>query len=112
MTEHKYTFENNLTEELINSKNIDEWGSAFLWLDKNGVEYNLCIDNTTGEHINCSAIYKTELIYNERYPDGMVETDYDQSEHYEINPLDKDWEKKLEEAMLKTALHFFKEKEN
>ena len=40
---------------------FDEWGCAFISLgNEMGVEYNLCIDNTTDENINSSAIYKVD----------------------------------------------------
>ena len=55
--EKKYDFECSLSEEYKDNTCCDEWGSATLWLnDKQGVEYNFCIDNG---HNSC-AIYKME----------------------------------------------------
>ena len=69
-----YEFECNLSEEYKDNTCCDEWGSATLWLnDKQGVEYNFCID---GECNSC-AIYK--MYYDEEtdtyYIVGRTEAD-------------------------------------
>lgn len=101
MTE--YGYEINMDESYADAKNIDEWEVAFLWFDDNcGVEYNFCIDNSTNENINCSAIYKFDT--NE---DGYIETDTNKFIHYEVDFTDKQWVKKLVEAMTIAAESFF-----
>ena len=98
----KYEFECNICkEEVENEINHDEWGSAFVWYENQGeyygVEYNLCIEN--GE--NSSAIYKLKCgIYE-------FETDYNLSEHYEIDFSDNNWKENLENAMCKALVNFF-----
>lgn len=108
----------------------DEWGVAELFInDKQGVEYNLCIDQSCTEQwikevygewklkemiaegieidknpINSSAIYPFEL--NE--DSGYLETDYDTSIHYAIDFNNKNWKKELENAMCEAAIEFFK----
>lgn len=101
-----YEFECNIfkgtTITGINETNyFDEWGCAFIWLgEKIGVEYNLCIDNTTNETINCSAIYKVKL--NE-----FMEADYNEFIHYEIDFDEHNWVESLENAMCKALIELF-----
>ena len=101
-----YEFECNISKEesvtsINNSNYHDEWGCAFIWLgEKIGVEYNLCVDNTTDETIDCSAIYKMEL--NE-----FMETDYNEFVSYEINFDNAEWEQNLENAMCMALIELF-----
>ena len=103
-----YEYEVNIDLTIPIDKNCcDEWGAAYMWLDKDqdtGVEYNLCYDS--GEC--CSAIYKMEMNYKDRdYPDGYMETDYSTFEHYEIDINDENWKEKLIEAMKEAMEKFF-----
>lgn len=96
-----YEFECNISNEYQTYTDIDEWGSATLWLnEKQGVEYNFCIDNGH----NSSAIYKMEC------PEETDEWDTDFSifEHYEINFDNKNWKEELEKTMYEVAKNFFK----
>lgn len=94
-----YEFECNLSEEYQNYDCCDEWGAATLWLnDKQGVEYNFCIDNNE----NCCAIYKMYCDENE-----IWETDYSIFEHYEIDFDNVNWEEELEKSMYEVAKKFF-----
>ena len=95
-----YEFECNLSEEYKDNTCIDEWGSATLWLnDRQGVEYNFCIDG----NCNSCAIYKME--YNEET--DVWETDYSTFEHYEIDFDNANWKKELEKSMHEVAKKFF-----
>ena len=102
-----YEYEININPAEVDKNCHDEWGAAYMWLNKEedaGVEYNLCYDS--GEC--CSAFYKMEKTYNDPdYPDGYVETDYDDCEHYEIDFNDKNWKEKLVEAMKEVMEKFF-----
>lgn len=105
----KYRFYCDITEERVlkgiaDKGCFDEWGCAFVSLgEETGVEYNLCIDNTTNENINCSAIYK--LDYNEK--DDCIETDTSTFIHYEIDFDNPEWKKELEDAMCEALIKFF-----
>lgn len=95
-----YEFECLLTEEYKDNTCCDEWGSATLWLnDKQGVEYNFCID---GDYNSC-AIYKME--YNG--DTDVWETEYNTFEHYEIDFDNANWKEELEKAMYGVAKKFF-----
>lgn len=116
MMKNRYEFECNITEEKLDSLKgkidyIDEWGLAFLWLDENekqGVELNLYGEDidTTKEKV-CAGIYKTGIAYSEKYPNGVLETDYSTCDTYGFNPYNSDWKNELEGNMLKAALQFF-----
>ena len=94
-----YSFECNINESYKNFE-TDEWGCALAWIgDDKGVEYNFCIDS--GE--NCCGIYKMELNEKTNY----METDYEDSIHYEINFDEVNWVEKLENAMCKALMEFF-----
>ena len=95
-----YEFECSMNEVYKECEDHDEWGCAFIFLNNEiGVEYNYCIDD--GE--NCSGIYKTEI--NEKT--GYIETDYEDSIHYEIDFDDKHWMENLENAMCEALIEFF-----
>ena len=94
----------NTLEEIADTNYFDEWGCAYgLISDEMGVEYNLCIDNTTDEKINCSAIYKT--VYNEE--EDCIETDTSTFIHYEIDFDNLKWKKELENAMCEALIKLF-----
>lgn len=93
-------FECCISEEYKNHTNCDEWGVATLWLNnKQGVEYNFCIDNG---HNSC-AIYKMD--FNEETQ--LWETDTSVFEHYEIDFCNANWKTELEKAMYEVAKKFF-----
>ena len=95
-----YDFWLNLSEDYKDLTCCDEWGSATLWLnDKQGVEYNFCID---GECNSC-AIYK--MYYDEET--DTEGTDYSTFEHYEIDFSNVNWKEELEKAMYEVAKKFF-----
>ena len=92
-------------KEIADTDYFDEWGCVYVSLgDDIGAEYNLCIDNTTNENINCSAIYKTD--YNDKA--DCIETDYSTFIHYEIDFDNPEWKEELENAMCKALIEFFK----
>lgn len=131
-----YSFNLNLKDvtkvkkDIENVELYDEWGVAELFINnKQGVEYNLCIDQSytkkwikevygewkleeminEGKEIdeeptNSSAIYLVEL----NKETGYLETDYDCCEYYEIDFNDSQWKEKLEIAMCETLIEFFK----
>lgn len=105
----EYYFECDITKkrmlkEIADTDCFDEWGCAYVSLgDAFSVEYNLCIDNTTGESINESAIYKVD--YDEE--SGYIETDGTTFIHYEIDFNNPKWKKELEDAMCRALIEFF-----
>lgn len=89
---------------IANTNCFDVWGIAFVSLGEEiGVEYNLCIDNTTNEHIDCSAIYKVD--YNEK--NDCIEIDTGVYIHYEIDFNNPKWKRELENAMCRALIEFF-----
>lgn len=91
-------------KEIADTDYFDEWGCAFISVGEElGVEYNLCIDNTTDENINSSGIYKVD--YNEE--NDYIETDYDTSVSYEIDFDNHKWKTELENAMCEALIEFF-----
>lgn len=91
-------------KEIADTDYFDEWGNAYVSLgEEMGVEYNLCVDNTTNENINCSAIYKVD--YDEE--SGYIETDCSTFIHYEIDFDNPNWKDELENAMCKALIEFF-----
>lgn len=91
-------------KEIANTDCYDEWGCAYVSLGETmSVEYNLCIDNTTNENINESAIYRVD--YNEEYDE--YETDCNEFIHYEIDFDNPKWKQKLENAMCEALIKFF-----
>ena len=103
-----YSFQCNVAKrilkEIADTDYFDAWDCAYVSIsDEIGVEYNLCIDNTTNENINCSAIYKTNY-----YAEGdYIETDTSTYNHYEINFDNPKWKAELENAMCKALIEFF-----
>lgn len=91
-------------KEIADTDGFDEWGCAYVSLgDAFSVEYNFCIDNTTNESINESAIYKVD--YDEECDEFA--TDCDVFIHYEIDFNNPKWKKELENAMCKALIEFF-----
>lgn len=98
-----YEFDLQINDSYKDIEDIEEWGCAFLWLDDNrGVEYNFCIDNSTNEHINCSAIYPAYV-----NSEGYMENDTSWWIHYEIDFNEPQWREKLEMAMFKAAKKYY-----
>lgn len=89
-------------KETKNCEVCDIWSFAELLIGNKGVEYNFCIDDSTNEAINSSAIYPTYLNEKEDY----WETEYNNFIHYEIDFNDKNWKKKLENAMCEAFIKF------
>ena len=69
---------------------FDEWGLIECVCGDTGVDYNLCIDNSTGEMINESAFYPM-------YFDGKYWNDETSvCRHYEIDFNDPNWKSDVE----------------
>ena len=99
-----YIKKESILKEIADTDCFDEWGCAYISFGETmGVEYNLCIDNTTNENINESAIYKVD--YDEEYDE--YETDYTTFIHYEIDFDNPKWKKELEDAMCEALIKFF-----
>ena len=95
---------NKVLKEIDDMDCFDEWGCAFASIgDEVSVEYNLCIDNTTDESIDESAIYKVDYDADS----DTIETDYDKYIHYEIDFNNRNWKKELENAMCEAMIEFF-----
>ena len=95
----KFTYECNVNKEKIldaikSHESYDSWGEVQYTNGKKGVDYNICIDNTTEETEYCSAFYK---IYADE-DDCWSHDDCCEYYIYDIDFNDKDWEKKLKEA--------------
>lgn len=105
----EYHFECNINKrktlkDIADTDVFDEWGCAYISVGNElGVEYNLCIDNSTNENINESAIYRVD--YDEE--SGYIETDTSTFTHYEIDFDNPKWKKELEDAMCKALIEFF-----
>lgn len=99
------SFDCRITDEYATYDNHDEWGCAYAWInDISGVEYNFCIECCSeSEIVNSSAIYR--MSYNEE--EGIMETDYNSYIHYEIDFRDREWKRKLKEAMYNAFESFF-----
>ena len=92
----KHDFESSIDDIPVSGIDTDIWGVATVWCDDNrinniGAEYNYCVEEYNGEKINSSAIYRMDA--NDDF--SIVETDYSDYEHYEINLDDPDWKWKL-----------------
>ena len=91
-------------KEIADTDYFDEWGCVYVSLGETmAVEYNLCIDNTTNENINASAIYKID--YDEE--NDYIETDVSTFIHYEIDFNNPKWKNELEDAMCEALIEFF-----
>ena len=101
-----YVSKRTLAKPIKEGECVDEWGCAFLSLgDREMVEYNFCIDNTTGELINSSAIYK--VCYYKELEECFSEVDTSNYIHYEIDFSNRKWKKELETAMCEAAIKLF-----
>lgn len=94
-----YVYDCWLVEEnfpmLEDGEMYDSWNIAQLVSENIGCEYNLCIDNSTNEMINESAIY---FMYRDegKY---LWDTDFSKFVHYEIDLNNENWQLDLESAM-------------
>ena len=86
---------------------MEEWGLAYVELGNISVEYNLSLERIGDEIVNSSAIYKTEIRFDENEGRDVLETDYNKFVPYEIDFNDADWKEKLEDAMCKALVEFF-----
>lgn len=95
----KYDYEVLIDETYADYDDIDEFGSAFVWIGdgKLSCEYNLCLQGG----VNCSAIYI--MRQNENNECCMI-TDYDDFKHYEIDFKNANWEQNLVKTMYEFAL--------
>ena len=77
----------------------DSWGDISCVSEKDniGIEYNFCIDNSTGENINESAFY---VMYYEPET-GYWDTDPSDFVHYEIDFDDPKYKEKTKEFATK-----------
>lgn len=86
-----------ILEAIINHKDYDSWGDVEYGNNKQAVDYNICIDNSTEETEYCSAFYR--LSKNKR---GYWQHDGCQEWYpYEIDFSDDNWEEKLKEAAMR-----------
>lgn len=101
-----YSFECNISKDMLKSDWCDQWGTAFIRFGKNqdhGAEYHLCFEKENKEYsYDCSCIYK---MYRDFLHD--IATDYNTFTHYKIDVNDSDWMEKLENAMCKAVIAFF-----
>jgi len=97
-----YEFECNMSKEYASYHSHDEWGCAYARLGDIGVEYNFCIDGSSDEEFNCSAIYKME----KNGSTGNMETDSSTFMHHEVDFSNPNWEEKLEDALCFALIKF------
>lgn len=84
---------------------VDEWGDCMVWCEdcNIGLEYNLCIDNTTGEMLDESAFYVMHYIPDTDY----WETDSSDFTSYHIDYSNPNWRLDIKEfaiSLLKTKI--------
>ena len=91
-------------KEIADTDYFDEWGCTVSLGETMVVEYNLCIDNTTDNNVDSSAIYK--VTYNAQSDE--YETDCSGFISYEIDFDNPKWKRKLENAMCKALIMFCK----
>ena len=85
------TFDGEIIKEYSDKENVDEWGYALITInDRYGAEYNLCIEDGK----NYSAIYFQECDEN-----GIWQTDFSNSKHYEVDFSNPNWERELQREM-------------
>ena len=94
-----------ILEAIINHEDYDSWGDVEYGNNKQAVDYNICIDNSTEETEYCSAFYR--LSKNKR---GYWQHDGCQEWYpYEIDFSDDNWEEKLKEAAMRAYKVLWKE---
>lgn len=79
-----------IMETLKRKESLDEWGDVQFGNDKVAVDYNLCIDNSTEESIDCSAFYLMRI-----GSDGFWYTDTSNFVPYQIDFANQNWEEDL-----------------
>lgn len=100
MSTFKYDFNVNVKEIKKAIKEhycYDSWGEVMYGNDKQIVDYNICIDNSTEETEYCSAFYRMYFCTDGFWHHDDCCTCY----HYDIDFTDKHWKKKLKEAAIK-----------
>lgn len=100
MSEFEYECNVNkheIMEAIKNHDCYDTWGDVEYGDDKQAVDYNICIDNSTEKTEYLSAFYR--LLKNE---DGCWQHDGCQEWYpYEIDFSDDNWKEKLKEAAIR-----------
>lgn len=108
MDKFQYDFNVNkkaILRALKNHECYDCWGEVVYTNDKQGVDYNICVDNSTEETEFCSAFYK---IFTDE--DGIWHHDDCCTYYsYDIDFTDKNWKSKLKEAAIKAYEELWKE---
>lgn len=100
MSKFKYDFNVDvkaIKKAIKNHYDYDSWGEVMYGNDKQVVDYNICIDNTTEETEYCSAFYRMSLGEDEYWHHDDCCTSYS----YDIDFTDKQWKSKLKEAAIK-----------
>lgn len=106
----EFTYECHVNKDEIikaitNHSDYDSWGEVEYGNNKQAVDYNICIDNSTKETEYLSAFYR--LVKNK---DGYWQHDGCQEWYsYEIDFSDDKWEEKLKEAAIKAYEMLWKE---
>ena len=97
-------FDDEIIKEYNDKKDIDEWGCALVTInDKYGAEYNLCIEDGK----NYSAIYFQECDEN-----GIWQTDFTYSKHYEVDFSNPNWKQELQREMKQYVIKELNEDED
>lgn len=101
MNTYNCYIDEKVKSEILNAINnhhsFESWGDVEYGNDKQAVDYNICIDNSTEETEYCSAFYKLSVNENGYWGHDGCQEWYE----YEIDFSDKNWEEKLKEAAIK-----------
>lgn len=88
---------NRIQKAIKNHDCYDSWGEAEYGNNRQSVEYNICIDNTTEKTEYLSAFYRIFKGENGSWQHDSCQEWYS----YEIDFSDDNWEEKLKEAAMK-----------
>ena len=108
MSKMKYDFNVDvraIKKAIKNHYDYDSFGEVMYGNDKQVVEYNICIDNSTEKTEYYSAFYRMYLGENGCWYHDDCCNYYS----YDIDFNDKHWKKKLKEAAIKAYKELWKE---
>ena len=95
-----------ILEAVKNHDCYDSWGEVMYMSGRQGVEYNICIDNSTKETACLSAFYRLS-----KGKDGWQNDGCQEWYTYEIDFSDKDWKEKLKDAAKQAFKYLWKEEQ-
>jgi cation transport regulator ChaC len=96
-----------ILEAVKNHDCYDSWGEVMYMSGRQGVEYNICIDNSTEETKCLSAFYRLSKGKDGWQNDGSLEW-----YAYEIDFSDNNWKEKLKDAAKQAFEYLWKKEKN